>query len=375
MLALIVTVAPSPGLAQPASDRTASLEHLGNPGRMSYPTEDKAFARNVWDLKAFGGHLYVGLGNRDNSGPAPNAGPVDIWYLETDTGKFIKEWSAPDEQVEVFRVIDGQLVVPGNDPQESWELGNFYRREPRGWQKVRTIPNAVHNFDMIKFGSTLYAALGTEHGAVVAASTDNGATWREHRLQPNAGDFIARAWSFLVVAGRLHVSTYGREGNLVYVLSGENFQIETSRSFYPVSDRRDVIAQSAVSFLDNSVYLAARITASHPMPIGLVVAPKSGDARAVTLPNMALPRDVTVVGDRLFVLGSRRQGPAFVTYVFETRDLSVWRELFYFRSPTFARSFEIVGSDVYFGLGSTNTDVRPQTGDILRVRGAITNGS
>src|SRR5262245_39566021 len=98
--------------AQPL-DRTVQVERVGNPGRSTYPDSGKSLARNVWALKTFGERLYVGIGNRDNFGPAPNAGPVDIWCLDPKTSQFIKDWTAPDEQVEVFRIIDGQLVVPG----------------------------------------------------------------------------------------------------------------------------------------------------------------------------------------------------------------------------------------------------------------------
>jgi hypothetical protein len=129
ILAAVITVsvwaAGSLCFAQSA-DVTPHIERLGNPGKLTYPSDEKTFARNVWDLKAFAGRLYIGLGNRANSGPAPNAGPVDIWHFAPESGRFVKEWTAPDEQVESFRIIDGQLVVPGNDPMESWEFGNFY---------------------------------------------------------------------------------------------------------------------------------------------------------------------------------------------------------------------------------------------------------
>src|SRR5262245_20113285 len=154
VLALWAPTAPSPAAGQ-GLDVTPRVERIGNPARLSYPAEDKTFARNAWDLKAFAGRLYVGLGNRDNSEPAPNAGPVDVWFFSPDSGQFVKEGTLPDEQIETFRVLDGKLVIPGNDPMEPWELGNFYRLDAGSWTKIRTLPNGIHNFDMIN-GDAIY---------------------------------------------------------------------------------------------------------------------------------------------------------------------------------------------------------------------------
>jgi hypothetical protein len=41
--------------------------------------------------------------------------------------------------------------------------------------------------------------------------------------------------------------------------------------------------------------------------------------------------------------------------------------MFHFKTTAFARSFELLNGDFYFGLGSDNDDVRPETGDILRL--------
>jgi hypothetical protein len=54
--------------------------------------------------------------------------------------------------------------------------------------------------------------------------------------------------------------------------------------------------------------------------------------------------------------------------VFETADLVEWKELFHLATPAFARSIEVLNGDFYIGLGSLKDDVRPETGDLLRVR-------
>lgn len=348
--------------------RDAHVERIGNPAKLSYPADDKTFARNAWDLKAFAGRLYVGLGNRDNSEPAPNAGPVDVWFFALERGQFVKEGTLPDEQIETFRVIDGQLVIPGNDPMEPWELGNFYRLDPAGWTKIRTLPSGIHNFDMIKHGEAIYAALGSTYGAVVAASRDGGMTWQEHRLLPNSADYAARSHTFFVVDGLLHVSSTARPGGRIHVFADGAFRPQPGTDFFPGAPRRHLVVAMAASFGRAAVYLAAhRIPGKHFTPFGLFVASDARSVRAIDLPQEIVPRDIVVDGDRLLVLGTRKTGGSYENHVFETRDLVAWRDMFHFKTAAFARSFELLNGDFYFGLGSDNDDVRPETGDILRL--------
>jgi hypothetical protein len=368
---LIVVLAawtPSAASAQ-APDVTLHLERLGNPGKITYEQDDKTFARNVWALKTFGGRLYVGIGNRDNFGPAPNAGPVDIWSFEPASKRFVKEWTAPDEQVEAFRVIDEQLVVPGNDPMESWQFGNFYRLEKDGWTKYRTIPNGIHNFDMIKFGGVLYAALGTEAGAVVVASDDDGKTWRDYPLLPVVRNFYARAHSFFVINGRLFVSATGLIGARIFVSTKGTFLMMRKSDFFPGLDgRRLLFMHGYTAFRGHGVYIAMeRQQQGHPQAVGLFALMDPQNVRALELPVDGQPRAIVVDGGKLFVLTTRRVADGYDHHVFETRDLMEWRAAFRFRTATFARTFEILGGDFYFGLGTGHEEVSPDTGEILRL--------
>jgi hypothetical protein len=361
---------PHAGHAQ-SLDRTTQLERLGNPGKSSYPNVEQTFARNVWCLKAFGDRIYIGIGNSDDFGPAPNAGPADIWYFDPATSRLVRDWSAPDEQVEVFRVIEGRLVVPGNDPMESWELGNFYRLEQGHWKKYRTLPNGLHDFDMIKFKGVLYAALGTEAGAVVAASEDDGVTWRVHPLVPVARGFYARAHSLFVLSGRLYASATGWMGWRIFVLSRDGFSPMRGSDFFPgIEARRPVFVHAFTSFREQGVYIAReRQAQGHPKPVRLYVAANSEVIRAIELMPDGQPRDIATNSKRLFVLVTRQTDAGYDNHVFETSDLAEWREAFHFHTATFARAFELFGDDFYFGLGTHHNYVHPETGELLRLRG------
>ena len=105
---------------------TAKLEWLGCPAAQVYRGSNRVYARNPWDLQAFDGSLYIGGGNSSNLGLAQNAGPVSIISFHPKTGDITEEVWVDDEQIDRFRVLNEALYIPGHDPQESWDRGNFY---------------------------------------------------------------------------------------------------------------------------------------------------------------------------------------------------------------------------------------------------------
>jgi hypothetical protein len=59
-------------------------------------------------------------------------------------------------------------------------LGNFYRLDPNGWVKKRTIPNALHVYDIAVHNGIMFAAIGTDsttNNFKVLMSRDMGETW------------------------------------------------------------------------------------------------------------------------------------------------------------------------------------------------------
>src|SRR5215207_664985 len=89
---LMLAACTEPNAPQPPASRdvTASVERLGNP--FAVPA---GYARNVWDMQAFAGRVYVGHGDsRDNAGPIP------IWSLDPATGAALEEFLTSEEQVD-----------------------------------------------------------------------------------------------------------------------------------------------------------------------------------------------------------------------------------------------------------------------------------
>ncbi len=380
-------------------DVTAQVEELGNPLQARYPAGPFVYARNLWALCAFRGEVLIGAGNSSNFGPASNAGPVPLVVYSPSTGVFRTAFTVDDEQIDRFRVRDGTVYVPGHDPRESWALGNFYRPEPEGrWRKVRTIPGGIHTYDMALFGGRLFAGLGTTNGAVIAMSSDAGATWtgapvassRIYSLFESEGDLFA-AGPF---PGEAIAAIFRMQGKPLFEGA---FQYDGKGGFRPRPDltadrlfpgirrraNRDAKIARSVTFQGHAAYLGALCHNDHQyIPFGAFVAMslKEGQLaiRPVPIPAGARPWDLLGDGDTLYVLWDKPGAAGTTVGVSASRDGVRWQELLRFQSKTFARSLALLDGDFYLGLGCevadpqawTVAELPPETGALLRVKRA-----
>jgi hypothetical protein len=389
------------------NDLTAHLEVLGNPLANTYKDGEFIYARNIWDLQAFEGRLYLGAGNSSNSGPASNAGPVPIISFDPVTGKFSEEFIVDDEQIDVYYVFDGQLYTPGHDPTESWLAGNFYRRGRDGeWQKHRSLSQVVHAYAMTEWNGKLLvgvAMIKSDQGSPnssysgVGLSTDNGATWRMLET------YGARTYSFLEVSGDVYAidqclspqaaeiiaKSYKKTVVAVSQFNGvdafEPRKDLVRRLIFPSSTFRPNVAAKVARptrFRERAVYIGAYRHNDHQsLPFGVFVASslERDNVKVVKadLPEEDLARDIMVRDDVVYVLLDSGGVDPRLNRVAVSRDLENWVELFRFTSDTFARSFELLNGDFYFGLGCEVDDphswqqeeLHAATGQILRLIG------
>ena len=143
------------------------------------PMNKATYARNVWDMQLFDGRIYIGYGNSSNMQPSPNAGPIPIISYDPTSNQFINEFTVDEEQINIFKILNGKLYIPGHDARDNWDYGNFYVLDNNKWHKIRSIPNASHVFDLAYFKGNLYSANGTEkvNSGEVMVSKDMGLTW------------------------------------------------------------------------------------------------------------------------------------------------------------------------------------------------------
>jgi hypothetical protein len=376
------------------NDLTGRVEDLGIPLADVYSTGDAVYARNVWDFYSFAGKIFIGGGNSSNLGPATNAGPVPRRVYDLQAGRFTDEGQVDEEQIDIFRELSGRLVVPGHDPRQSWRLGNYYTRTANGaWSKFRNIPVALHNYDMAEDKGSLYAALGIDGGGALLRTGENGGPWQQIHQDHH------RFYSFLRVNATLFgtsifVSNSTRppeeEGGGLVEISVDRaiprFDLNIANLFPDTNfpGKRVVKLVRPLEAGPQGVYIGAYVHNDHQfLPFGVYVAAsldrEKVRVRRLLLPEDALPWDVTVEGENLYVLvAGRDEKPGWLVRVLKTSLLSEGRpvEVFRFRSPAFARSLVIAEGDFYLGLGCeigdplaySEAELSEDTGRILRVR-------
>lgn len=395
-------------------DFTEQIQWLGNPYKKRYPDGESAYARNVWDLQAFEGRLYLGAGNSSVEGPASKMAPVPVISFDPKTGRFREEFAVDDEQIDTYCVLNGRLYIPGHDPTESWELGNFYRLEEGGkWKKHRNIPDTVHTYSMLYSDGILFAGgcgfydfdddIGDRcFGSNVPMSFDEGNTWRRVDLGGS------RVHALLNVAGRVYAadvilsrrkheerSAYLARSNARRLVSANIYEFDAKGAFQARADveATEIFPDTRLPeypfakvvkparFAGKALYIGGLCHNDHQfMPFGLFVASSFDegvlDVRRIGLPEDARPWDVLVRDGKAYVLLGSLKDHECVVRVMASPDLEAWAEVLRFRASTFARSFEVLDADFYFGLGCEVADAKnwkaeelhADTGEILRMR-------
>ena len=363
---------------------TEKLEKLGMSHSEHYTQPDEIYARNIWDLQAFDGKLYIGAGNSSNKGPAQNAGPVPVICWNPTKKSFQQEFIVDDEQIDQFYIFNDELFIPGHDPRQSWKLGNVYRKKKgQNWQKVRNVPGAIHTYAMHLSQNTLFAGLGAikavpEYkqyqgaGSAVAISHDNGKSWKNS----NTGGF--RIHGFLeadgvilatdVVVGpefKVHTDKLKRTDLYApaYEYNGKDGFVRrtdiSAKELFPGVNFQQFFQAKTVKpqkWKSGTVYIGGYCHNDHQFfPFGLYHAEnlKKGSVKisSVPIPQNSLIWDLLIKDDAIFILISSQLGELHRVTVLKSHNLKNWQEVLNFESPAFARSFEFLNGDLYFGLG------------------------
>jgi hypothetical protein len=401
---------------------TGRVEYLGNPFVERYPIGGimpnggrTDFARTVWDMEVWRGHVYFGVGDWGG-----NQGPVDLWYYDPQQCEFRTDFKVDEEGIDLFRLIGDALYIPGVDATESWDYGNLYRNEGGGWEKLRTLPWMVHVFDVEQYGGRIYAVgsckfPGEEKSSpTVYCSEDNGFTWT--RVEWVIGDGAAAAfkdvgldeflnnWVPRLFVFRDSLYAYGTYMPWFARLVDGQFVI------LPVHPFPDVIANSGVlcgeapkraimdpwearmDFLDTYrpcvsswiqritrfreeifyVVWGWRATAVFEVfgTFRLSSMADGGIALVDTPDSSAQVVDLLVADDHLYLLANRTSESQREILVWRTEDLSAWETVFSVTSRTAASSFAVSDDWIYVGLGEYISDSGDAAnhGDVFRLR-------
>lgn len=352
----------------PASAPAREVSLVGSPLKKRYPDDGKqVFSRNVWDMAVYQGRIYVGSGDF-----WANTGPVEIYSFKPGEKDFALEYTAPDEMVSKFYVFDDKLVVPGNDPRESWDLGNLYVKDRGKWRKRRTIPHGVHCFEMTAIDGTLIARIDTDHTSMLLMSGDWGKHWA-----PIVYDTLPER--LFLLGGRAHGLNWDAglctfENGVFYaeqIVPRHNMLADEIRMYAyfgrlcrlddPQVFRGCVVGPSSMGSSMNEA----------PYPLCIVPPGESRVAIAEAFKDETV-LDVCVQGDALYVLCTQPKDGKYENSIYSTADVQSFKCEVAFTADTFARSFVRIDDMFYVGLGCERPDENgPQpstsTGDILRV--------
>lgn len=404
--AAAATVRASNGLLTAEADVRFAVVEVVDLGIADYSAGAKgAFARNPWDMTYFAGRLYIGQGNSDNQdSPDPNAGPVKIVSLTAGVSGFRYEGASgaaalPEEQIDVIRVIDGALYIPGHDPRLAWTVRTLYKRTAasESWTQIQSTNAAegdswgVHNYEITGFGGALFSS-----GYVYARSTDGGQTWVE------AGN-STRCTALFAVGGILYGAT-SAEGfgidEFNPVTGGFNYRGDLQANHWawfvpgiqgpsPYTNNAKIVRPIVVGA--RAMYLAGYTSSDHQTATTDVYLARSLAKNAYdvvrTTPAGERPWDLLVRGSVAYLLTSRKSGSGagerFTVSIWQsTADLTGWTLRYSLLGlSTFARSFEEVNGDFYLGLGTDDgsnsagawdqtytTGLKADSGRILWVR-------
>jgi hypothetical protein len=374
-----------------------NVELLGNPGSGRFPEwMGWKSSRPIRVMQRFAGKIYLGTGDW-----AENTGPVPIFYFDPGKNKIEidktsgNNYKSPDgfvdeEAIDQYRIINGKLVIPGTDPRESWDLGNFYRKEAGGWKKYRTIPQGVHTFDMCKFKNRLFAANGIARpqDSIVHVSDDDGRSWKD-AAGTTSGGLNYQAFLLFQFSGDLYATT--SSFSILKYDTDRGFKalpLEEVRTFIPGAkpirlgqfpgcpqELKNVQALSefickAVNFNDCLVYIVQTAWPPASRQARLFEA-KDHLCREIELPCQCTVRDVKISDDNiLYVLCDTKSTNSenYLISVCASRDLNSWTQVCQFNSDTLAESFEILNGDLYFGCSSEGKNVPDTAGDLLRIK-------
>ncbi len=349
---------------------------------LGYIFPKQGYDWNVWDMQLYKDRIYIGYGNSRNEGPSPNAGPITIMYLDTNTNKIVPNFVTDEEQVENFRILDNRLYVPGTDIRSPVEQGNIYATQNDTWLRIGIIPGANHVFDLELMNGKLFAAISTSGvGPTVFVSEDMGKTWKPVVVQAGSPyvSKMSRTYSLFNFKGNIYAATFlynmsnVGEYNRILVTDGVTAKTVkvTENSMFPGAPKGVMyrLMRPTVA-LDCIMYISGIFDLDYQWkPEGIYFAPEINQARRIKLPEAeAQPMDILSRGDTVYVLANKKvTDKSYINVVYKTNNLSNWSEVLRFENDTFARSFEEAKGTFYFGMGCDSSFIANSTGKIVKV--------
>lgn len=261
VLAVALLFSPAVSDDEIASDNEVVYTELGIPLELHY--EQTTSSVIPWDLEIYDEKLYIGAGDYDE-----NTGPVYSMCFDIEQEEWLDVGVLRDEQISRFCQINGKLIAVGTDPMDDWSLGNYYVLGDDGWETVRSIPNGIHNFDMIEFDGKIFCALGVDEGYSPIVFSEDGQNFEPMVMQKDGenistvGKSYTRVYDFLEFEKGLYAFySYTENGERHIELYKYNAESKIFEFFSEVSDKLERLKISydlirAKVFFEGKAYIS-----------------------------------------------------------------------------------------------------------------------
>ena len=351
-------------------DPDADVVELGIVSNRNYGPV--SIANTAWDIKVWNGQVYRGAGDYNE-----NAGKVPILSFDIATNRWQFHGDMPDQAIHSYEVINGTLYAPGIDPTGSWDAGNFYYLKDGKWKTMRTIPNGIHNFDMIEFDGKIFAGVGTEDADdTVAVSTDEGASWTYVPLYKDGQplDTSGYKWS--------RTYEFTRYNDQLYALISFQLNIGSSYMVFRYEDGKMVWLSDQVSRLISGSSVSRKYWGGEFEFDGACYLTLSSlyairdfsdqdSYEKIEMPNDERVADAFLKDGVIYVLAFQ-QDRKTLEYTITIYKSTTGKTGSFTPVQTFTRtvapcSFDTDGTYFYVGMGYNNND-KAKSGMILRVK-------
>ncbi|RJO73214.1 MAG: hypothetical protein C4523_01725 [Myxococcales bacterium] len=173
------------------------------------------FYRGIHELMPYNDRLYIGYG--DGTYNLGEYVPIEFRYFASpDDTQITSEFASSEEQIDRYRILDGELYQAGIDAIDADEIparpliiGNVYRwLADGGWRKYRSIPGAEHVEDVASFDGAIFA---------VGSGADNRSEWDRGQIFRYLWRSDDRGESFTTVTRSVN-QTFGNDTRWVHLL-------------------------------------------------------------------------------------------------------------------------------------------------------------
>ena len=346
--------------------KTFVITELGCPSKKSY-SEKQLNSRVPWDMAVFNGKLFLGCGDYDQ-----NTGPCDIWQLDLTANEWSVSDMVDDEAVMNFEIIDQNLIATGTDPKGSWTNGSFYTLISDGWQTDRTVPFAIHMFDIAKFNGKTFYAIGNQSNAQSPIQiTSDGITYTNApfyidgvALIDNPDYGFSRCYNLFESDSDLFAFCWFNDSNNqpkmvgIFKFDGQAFHYVSTLTDLGAINRgnnRQLPLNKAITY-DNKFFFST----------GYLYSTDSFESlNKINIPNDPYVQDMTVNEGNLYILTSTKNGEdAFLNTIWEYTQAHGLKEIYSFPLEQSAITLEKYNDAYFVGIGQmTDLTTAPTDGD------------